>query len=305
MKDFNSKLFGYILAVFSISVWGITFICTKVLLHDFSSLEILFIRFVIAYISLLLLQPKKLNAAPKDNLFFALAGLSGVTAYQFAENIALHFTSASNVSIIVSISPFFTAILSTLILKEKHLSFKFILGFFIAITGIVFVSLNGQKNFNINPKGDLLALLSAVCWSFYSILVSVINKKGYDPVCSTRRVFFFALIFMLPLLASSKIFTVSLEDFFTDFSLSTNRIRFSKPVNWFNFLFLGVAASAFCFSAWNKACKIIGTVKVTTGLYLIPVVTIVFAYIFLGEQMSIAGFFGALLTILGLAISEK
>ena len=305
MNFSDSKVSGYILAIFSISVWGITFVCTKVLLHDFSSLEILFFRFLIAYISLLLLRPKKLNAPVKDNIYFALAGLSGVTVYQFSENIALNFTSASNVSIIVSISPLFAAILSTVFLKEKHLSIKFILGFFIAITGITFVSFNGQKSFSINPKGDLLALFSAVCWGFYSILVSIINKKGYDPVCSTRRVFFFAIIFMLPIIAVSKMCSISLEDFSTDFSTAVNSVRFSKLINWFNFLFLGVAASAFCFSAWNKACKIIGTVKATTGLYLIPVVTIFFAYIFLGEQLSLAGLTGTALTILGLVISEK
>ena len=305
MKFSESKVSGYILAVFSILFWGVTFVCTKVLLKDFSSLEILFIRFVIAYISLLIIRPKKLKAEKKDNIFFALAGLSGVTLYQFAENIALNFTSASNVSIIVSVSPMFTAILASLILKEKHLSVRFILGFIIAITGIIFVSLNGQKNININPKGDFLALTSAVCWSFYSILISVINKKGYDPLCSTRRVFFFAIIFMLPLIAGGHIFSISLEDFSTNFTTSVNAVRFSKAVNWFNFIFLGLAASALCFSAWNKACKIIGTVKATTGLYMIPVVTIFFAYIFLGERMSAADFIGAILTIAGLIISGK
>jgi drug/metabolite transporter (DMT)-like permease len=305
MKFTESKITGYILAVFSILIWGITFICTKVLLQDFSSLEILFIRFVIAYISLLLLKPKKLNVSGKDNLLFVFAGLSGVTVYQFAENIALNFTTASNVSIIVSISPMFTAILAALILKEKHLTFRFILGFIIAITGITFVSLNGQKNFNLNPKGDLLALFSAVCWSFYSILISLINKKGFDPVCSARRVFFFAIIFMLPLITGSHFFSGRLEDFSITMNLNENVRRFSKLINWINFLFLGIAASALCFSAWNKACKIIGTVKTTTGLYMIPVVTIIFAYIFLGEQMTAAGFAGAFLTILGLVISER
>lgn len=55
--------------------------------------------------------------------------------------------------------------------------------------------------------------------------------------------------------------------------------------------------------AWNKACNIVGTVKVSVGLYLIPVVTIIFAFIFLGEKITLLGASGALLVITGLIIS--
>ena len=84
-----------------------------------------------------------------------------------------------------------------------------------------------------------------------------------------------------------------------------NAARFSKPMNWVNLLFLGVVASGFCFSAWNKACEIVGTVKVSCGIYLIPVVTIIFAFFTLGEKITWLGAFGAIITILGLFISEK
>ena len=69
--------------------------------------------------------------------------------------------------------------------------------------------------------------------------------------------------------------------------------------------FLGILASAVCFIAWNKACTILGTVKITTGLYLIPVITIVFAFIFLHEQLTLMGATGSALTIIGLFVSGK
>ena len=84
-----------------------------------------------------------------------------------------------------------------------------------------------------------------------------------------------------------------------------NLQRFARPMNWVNLLFLGIVASGFCFSAWNKACEIVGTVKVSCGLYLIPVVTIVFAFFTLGEQITWLGALGSVLTITGLFISEK
>lgn len=288
---------GYLLAATCILVWGITFVCTKSLLQDFSALEILFYRFSIAYIGLWAIHPKWEKIAFKDNLLYALAGLSGVVLYQFSENVALSFTTASNVSVIVSICPLFTAILSQIIFKEKHINTWFILGFILCICGITLVSLNGKTSISFNPKGDLLALGSAICWSLYSMLVSQINKKNYDSLCSTRRTFFFAVIFMLPLIF------IGTKTGQVDFAAKVMKARISNPMNWFNILFLGLLASGFCFWAWSKACSIVGTVKVTGGLYIIPVVTIIFAFLFLGEKITSMGAAGALITIIGLFVS--
>jgi len=302
---------GYILGFFSILVWGITFVCTKVLLIDFSALEILLFRFLIAYFGLWLMRPKWEKIAFRDNLYFALAGLTGVVIYQLTENIAINFTNASNVSIIVSICPLFTAIIEQIFLKEKHITPWFILGFVISISGIVLVTLNGKLSFSINPKGDLLALASGICWGFYSLFVSIINRRKYDGICSTRRIFFFAVIFMIPLvLYGMNVKNAgAVSDFeksmVIDLSYEINKFRFEKLVNTGSLLFLGLIASGFCFYAWNKACRILGTVKISSGIYLIPVVTIFFAVIFLNEKITPMGIAGTILTISGLFISGK
>lgn len=307
-------IFGYILAGVSVFFWGITFVCTKSLLSDFSALEILFYRFVAAYLGLWILCPKIKKINKKDNLLFAAAGLSGVVLYQFSENIAINFTTASNVSVIVSICPLFTAIVAQIFLHEKHITPYFIAGFILAIFGVSLVSLNGQKSFSLNPKGDLLALFAAICWGFYSLFVSLINKKSYNPLCSTRRIFFFAVLFMIPLMIFGKFYTntnlLSEQTGFAQsvsviFDRSVNAARFSKLINWVNLLFLGIIASAFCFSAWNKACNLVGTVKISSLLYLIPVVTIIFAHFVLQEKITVMGITGTFFTIVGLFLSEK
>ena len=304
-------VFGYILAAITIFFWGITFICTKALLNDFSALEILFFRFLAAYIGLWIIRPKRQKIEPRDNIFFILAGLSGVVLYQFTENMAINFTNASNVSVIVSICPLFTALIAQYFLKENNLNLWFLLGFLISITGVALVCFNGKMELELKPVGDLLALFAAVCWGFYSLFVSLINRKKYDPICATRRVFFYAVLFMLPLMACGFLVTKSgaqggmAESMAVTFDKAINAARFSKPLNWFNLLFLGFVASGFCFSAWNKTCEILGTVKVTCGLYLIPVVTIIFAFFTLGEQITLLGGIGAVITIVGLFISEK
>lgn len=303
MKTFNkTHSFGVFLAAISVFFWGITFVCTKSLLYNFSALEILFFRFLCAYFGLWILRPKWEKIALKDNIYFAMAGLTGVVLYQFSENIAIDYTSASNVSVIVAICPMFTAIFSQIFLKEKHISVKFVAGFFIAIFGVLLVSLNGNTTLQLNPKGDFLALAASIFWGFYSIFVSIINRRKYDGICSTRRIFFFAVIFMIPLVIwglHSKGASTNV-----DFSLQTNLARFSKPLNWVNLLFLGLIASGFCFAAWSKACEIVGTVKISAGIYMIPVVTIIFAFFALHEPITLMGITGTILTIAGLFLSS-
>ena len=312
----NQKVWGLFLAAAAIFIWGITFVNTKYLLKDFSSLEILFFRFLMAYVGLWFMRPKVEKIAWRDNIYFALAGLSGVVLYQLSENIAIHFTNASNVSVIVSICPLFTAIVSQIFLKERHLSVWFVVGFFVAIFGVALVCFNGKAALELNPKGDLLALFSAVCWGFYSMFISILNKKKYDKVCSTRRIFFFAVLFMLPLaffgwrlVPQDGAAAASANDFVQSFYFfvepSVNAARFSKVLNWANIIFLGVFASGLCFTMWSKACQIIGTVKVSCGLYLIPVVTVIFAFFALGEQLTLLGAAGTAITIVGLFLSEK
>jgi drug/metabolite transporter (DMT)-like permease len=308
---------GIILASASVLIWGITFVSTKYLLESFSALEILILRFIAAYIGLWIMSPHILQLEKKSQeLLFVAAGLCGVTVYQFMENVAISFTSASNVSIIVSICPFFTAVIAQIFLHEKHLSIRFVVGFIVAILGVALVSLNGAVVFHLNPKGDFLALAAAVSWGFYSLFVSKINALGIPTIQATRRMFFWAIVCMIPIAvfgyavhggnsASAAVSAnAGLNQTAVILDAAVNKMRFANLFNWVNLLFLGLGASAFCFVAWNKACSLLGTVRATIGIYLIPVVTVVFAFFALGEKITIMGICGALLTIFGLVLSE-
>ena len=133
-------------------------------------------------------------------LTLAAAGLCGICLYYLLENIALTYTMASNVGIILSVAPFLTAILTHWFLRgEEKLRLHFFLGFLVAIVGICLISFNGAQ-LAWNPKGDWLALLAAFVWACYSILTRKISAWGYPTVLITRRVFLYGILFMLPTL---------------------------------------------------------------------------------------------------------
>lgn len=288
----NKNKIGHLGALFTIFLWGTTFISTKVLLVDFKPIEILFFRFVIALIALILIYPHRLVIKEKkQELLFIAAGLCGVTLYYLFENIALTYTMASNVSVILSVAPFFTAIISHIVFKEKgKIPVNFFLGFILAIIGVCFISFNGSK-LQLNPLGDLLSLFAAVIWAMYSVLTKKISNYGYNTIQVTRRIFIYGILFMIPTL---KIFGFELD-----------LARFTNKVYLANIIFLSLGASAMCFVIWNMAVKILGPVKTSVYIYMVPVVTIVTSFIVLGERLTYISAFGAVLTIAGLMISEK
>ena len=80
----NKRLLGHFAAIFTIIVWGTTFISTKVLLADFNPVEILFVRLVMGLVALFIAYPHKMQGVTKkQELTFALAGLTGISMYYF------------------------------------------------------------------------------------------------------------------------------------------------------------------------------------------------------------------------------
>lgn len=282
---------GHGAALLTILIWGTTFISTKVLLTSFQPVEILFLRFVLGFLALCLIYPRRLRLGERrQELWFAAAGLCGVTLYYLLENIALTYTLASNVGVLVSVSPVFTALFSHFLLRREKLRPAFFAGLAVALAGVVLLSYNGSAVLKLDPRGDVLALLAAAIWSAYSLITRHISSFGYPVVQTTRRIFAYGLVFMLPALLIFG-FRPSLE-------------AVLEPVNLLNLVYLGLGACALCFVTWNFAVGRLGAVKTSTYIYLVPVVTLVTSALVLGEPVTPLSAVGAALTVAGLALSE-
>lgn len=287
----NKGYIGHGAALLTILIWGTTFISTKILLVEFKPIEILVFRFVMGFLALWIICPKRLKTDGwKQEAVFAAAGLSGICLYYLLENIALTYTLASNVGVIISVAPFFTAILAHIFIgSEEKFRVNFFAGFIIAMAGIVMISLNGAK-LQLNPMGDFLAILSAIVWAVYSILSKKISGFGYPVVLTTRRTFFYGILFMIP---AAWIFDLRLD--FTGFA---------DPKNLLNILYLGLGASALCFVTWNFAVKKLGAVKTSIYIYMVPVITVITSVLILGERITWMSGLGVIFTMCGLIISE-
>lgn len=272
-------------------IWGMTFVSTKILLRSFTPVEILVFRFMIGLFALFLLNPRPLKLQCRSHeWYFAGIGLTGITLYFLLENIALTYTYASNVGVITSLTPFFVAICSHLFLKDEKLTGRFLVGFLIAMAGILLIHINGTHALKLNPKGDLLAILAGVVWGLYSVLIRKVSQFHYNTLQVTRRGFVYGLLFMLPVIL------------FMDFQWDLGRL--ARPQNLFNLLFLGLGASALCFASWNWTIKVLGVIRSSVYIYLGPVVAVIASALILSERITHLAILGTALTLSGLLISE-
>ena len=281
---------GHLAALLTAAVWGTTFISTKVLLAVFQPAEILFIRFILGFAALCIAAPRRLHTTGwRQEVSFALAGLSGICLYYLLENIALTFTMASNVGVIISIASFFTALLARFFLRTEALHRCFFFGFVVAMAGILLISFNGSQ-LALDPLGDLLAVAAAFVWAVYSLLTRKISSFGYPVLLATRHTFLYGLLFMIPAL------------FWFDFHPQLSALM--QPTVLLNLLYLGLGASALCFVTWNFAVKELGAVKTSVYIYAVPVITVLTSALILHEPLTPLTGLGTALTLAGLVLSE-
>jgi drug/metabolite transporter (DMT)-like permease len=276
-------------ALFTVFVWGFTFVSTKVLLEDFAPIEVLFGRFTIGLIALCILRPHALRLERRSHEWlFIAAGITGVTLYYLMENVALTFANASVVGVLVAVSPLSTTAIAFALGREK-ISAGFVAGLIVALAGVALVCLGGGGA-TFSAPGVVLALGAALMWSLYSTLVKRISDLGYETIASTKRTFVWGIVFMVPLMPLM--------------GAQLDLGRLVDPLNAANMLFLGLAASAGCFATWGIAVSRLGAAKTSIYIYLVPVITAVASAAILSEMITVVMAAGIVLTIAGLALSE-
>lgn len=286
----KEKIYGHLLAGAAIFIWGTTFVSTKILLKYLTPEEILLFRFLLAFLILIILFPKKIKAVSfKEEFLFILLGLTGISLYFWTENIALKYTYASNVGLISSSIPIFTAVIAHAATKDEKFTVNLFFGFIVSMTGIFIIIYNGRM-LKLSPAGDFLALTSAVLFSFYSVLLRKVSNR-YNPFILTRKIFFYGVLSMIPIGLSANINLVKLYKF--------------NIAIYGNLIFLALLASVLCFIMWNKSVMIIGSVKATNYIYFVPVITMITSAIFIEEKITALMIIGGVLIFIGIYITSR
>ena len=291
-----NRIIYHLTAFLVVALWGTTFVYTKLLLMaGLTAAQIFVLRFIIAYVMLLAYSlPKKsfrlFASSWKDELLMAALGLTGGSLYFLTENSSMIYTTTTNTSLIVCLSPLFAMALIGMFYRSQRLHGIQIVGTLMAALGVIVVVLNGHFVLHLSPLGDTLAFMACLCWAFYSLLMIPANQR-YRTLFITRKVFFYGLVFMIP--------------YFMIWPGMPPLSVLTRADVLGNLLFLGCIASMVCFLAWNWVLKKLGAVVATNYVYLNPVVTIIFAWMILSEQITIYLLLGTALILLGMYLADK
>ena len=160
----------------------------------------------------------------------------------------------------------------------------------IAFIGSVMLALKDGFVWGDSVVGDLLAMLAALVWAFYSMALKRLNRS-YSTLFITRKLFFYGVLSALPLL-----------------TLENNQLDWTtlkQPAVWGNLLYLGMICSMSAYFIWGITVKRIGAVRASNYFYLSPIISMIAAAIWFGERTNAVAYIGCVLILSGVIIAEK
>jgi len=291
----RQRFAAYLEVTFAVVVWGASFIATKIALRDLAPVTVVWLRFAIGVIILgIATAIKRQFSLPnrKELLYFTILGFLGITFHQWLQSTGLVTSQASTTAWIVATTPVFIAILSTIFLREK-LNWLQVLGIILAAGGVLLVVSKGDFmamfGGRFGEPGDILIMISALNWAVFSIL----SRRGLQKHQATQMMFYVMVIGWL--------FT-SILFFGGGNARDIGHLTFDSLLG---IGFLGIFCSGLAYIAWYDGLQAVPASQIGAFLYLEPLVAVIVAWVFLGENLLLTAIIGGLIILFGVRLVQK
>ena len=275
-------------------IWGINFTFVKIALSEFNPVVFNGIRLTFASIVLifiLFITKQGFKVPKKDIGKLVVLGIIGNSIYQLLFIYGINLTTASNTSIIMAMSPASVALLSSLFKHERihwaawvGIAFSFV-GFYLVI-----VRQPGSFIFSLeNFKGDMMIFCANLFWAVYTVfskpLLGRITPLKWSSITLAVGTVFY-LPFCVPVFSS--------QDF--------KQISFKA---WAILAFSGIFALAVGYIVWYSSVKRIGNSKTVIYGNIVPIFTVIFAYILIAEKISFWQAVGTVIILAGVYLTRS
>ena len=266
-------------------IWGINYTIGKYGLEEFSAVEFTALRMIAAAPLLLLLTlyiEKSLYMERRDILRLVVVSIVGIVLYQTLFMETIKYTSATNASLLISISPIFTTMFAILFKQEKFSQRKLV-GSIIACSGAALVLLAGHSLVG-SFYGNGIGLITSMCWGLYPVLAGPLIKK----YSALRVTAWSAVVGAIPLVILSGWHIFSMP------------FQIEQGMTWFALLYSIFFVTVFGLVMWYIGVQKIGASHTMVYMYITPLVAVVFAAVWAKEQISLQQIIGGCVIFLGL-----
>lgn len=266
-------------------IWGINYTIGKYGLVELTAIQFTAIRMVTAAPLLLLLTfyiEKSLYIAWKDIVRLIFVSMVGITLYQTLFMETIQYTSATNASLLISISPIFTSMFAVF-LKEEQFSSRKLVGSVIACIGAALVLLAGHslvQSFYGNANG----IVTSICWGLYPVLATPLMKR----YSALRVTAWASAIGAMPLV------------FLSGWQIVQLPFTIEHGSTWLSLFYSIFLVTVFGLVMWYVGIQKIGASHTMVYMYVTPFVAVIFAAIWAREQLSLQQLIGGLIIFLGL-----
>ncbi|MCO1604535.1 DMT family transporter [Desulfosporosinus nitroreducens] len=269
-------------------LWGVSFSINKIVLSEVPPITLALIRFLIAT-TILFPILKKVEPSSKlqksDFPKMALSGFLGITLYFYLQNAGVALTTASNASLIASVTPILAITMDVIIYRTK-ISVAQVLGIGCATIG-AYLAVTANRQIDLSSttfKGNLIMVGAMFSWALYTLLNKSLQGKYSEVFLITYQMLFGTLFLTLM--------------FFTEY----DQWRVFSPKAFGYIVFLAVFSSALCFFLYGYALKKLDVVITTLYLNLVPIVGVFSGWCILGEIILPVQFWGGVIIILGIVV---
>ncbi len=269
-------------------VWGVNFAAIKYSIEDLSPLSFNGLRFAIASLVMLaaaFATGHNLKVAKGDGWRLFGLGLFANTFYQSVFIVGMAHTRAGNAALILSTTPFVTAI-SGRMLKREYFTARGVFGLVLAFGGILLIILSGHKDVSLRETllGDCLLVAAALFWSMYTV-----GSKRLIHTYGSMKTTTIMMVTGTPVLLLICAPSLLRQDW--------SRVR---PIAWAGLIYSALLAIALAYIIWNHGVRKIGSTRTAIYSNITPIVAMLVAWPALGEVPTLGQLAGAFVIFIGI-----